>query len=314
MTEKEVQFGEKGQLFGSLTYPATSPVALPAILIIAGSGPLDRNGNGTKPGQSFHLYNQLAAFLTESGFIVLRYDKRGTGKSHGDFLKTGFWDLIDDAKSALHFLQAQPIVDRHKIFVLGHSEGCMLASEVAKGEGLAGLIFLAGAAQSLAEAQNYQRDLMANSLKKIKGAKGTLIRLLNVGDKVQKQGQKFDRKVSLAKRDVIRYQGVKINAKWFKEHYEYDIYQSLAQVDCPILAVTGSKDVQVAPKQVYEVGKYTTAETETYLIKGMNHMLRDQNEQADILQLKKVYKNIGEKPISEELLTVVKNWLNRYVY
>jgi alpha/beta superfamily hydrolase len=313
MTEKEIQFGEKGQLAGSLSFPETSPVALPAILIIAGSGPLDRNGNGTKKGQMLHLYNQLAAFLTECGFVVLRYDKRGTGKSSGDFIKTGFWDLIDDAKAAVHFLRDQPIVDRNKVFILGHSEGCMLAPEVAKGEDIQGLIFVAGAAQSLADAQNYQRELIVDSFQKTKGLKGKLIRLLNVTDKVKKQGQKFDRKVSMTKRDVIRYQGVKINAKWFREHYEHDVYQSLAEVTCPILAVTGSKDVQATPNQVYEVKKYTTVETETHIIKGMNHMLRDQDEDANILHLKKVYKSIGEKPLSKELLTVVKSWLDRHV-
>ncbi|WP_332691842.1 alpha/beta hydrolase [Halalkalibacter lacteus] len=311
MTEKEIQFGEKNQIFGTLTYPETSPIALPAILLVAGSGPLDRNGNGK--GQTLHLYDQLATFLTNQGFITLRYDKRGTGKSEGVFAKMGFWDLVNDAKAAIHYLKKQSIVDRNKIFVLGHSEGCMLAPEIAKGEDLAGLLLVAGAGASLEDALTYQRGQIVESLQEQKGVKGKLFSLLNVAKKAEKKGVKFDKKVRSTKKDVIRYQGVKIPAKWFREHYEYDVYSGLAQVSCPILAVTGSKDVQATPDKVREVASYTKVETETHVIDGMNHMLRDQMEEVGILQLKKVYKNIGEKPLSPVFLEVVKQWLNRHV-
>jgi pimeloyl-ACP methyl ester carboxylesterase len=313
MSEKEIQFGKNDQIFGTLTYPEMSPIALPAILLVSGSGSLDRNGNGKGKGQAYHLYDQLATFLTDHGFITLRYDKRGTGKSEGVFAKTGFWDLIHDAKAAIHYLRKQSIVDQNKIFVLGHSEGCILAPEIAKGEDLAGLLLVAGAGESLEGALTYQRGQMVDSLQHQKGVKGKLLSLLNVAKKVEKRGDKFDKKVRSSNKDVIRYQGVKIPAKWFREHYEYDVYNGLAQVACPILAVTGSKDVQVKSKKVHEIARYTKVETETYVIDGMNHMLRDQKEDAGILELKKAYKNIGEKPLSPAFLELVKKWLNRHV-
>ncbi|GAE27562.1 abhydrolase [Halalkalibacter wakoensis JCM 9140] len=313
MTEQEVQFGTNGQLYGTLSYPRTSPIALPAILIIAGSGPLDRDGNGKKKGQTLHLYNQLADFFTEHGFVSFRYDKRGTGKSAGHFLETGYWDLVEDAKAALTSLKKQACVDPSKVFILGHSEGCMIAPELAKTDEVAGLLLVAGAAQTLAEAQEFQRSQITQSLEKTKGVKGKLVRLLNIKGKVNKQGQKFDQKMRASNKDVIRYQGIRINAKWFKEHYEHDLYSSLAEVQCPILAVTGSKDVQATPDNVFQVKNYVKAEVEPHIITGMNHMLRDQPEDATIMQIKKVYKNIGEKPLSSSFLDVLQNWLNRHV-
>ncbi|MFC0469247.1 alpha/beta hydrolase [Halalkalibacter kiskunsagensis] len=313
MTEKEVQFGKSNQIFGTLTYPETSPIALPAILLVAGSGPIDRNGNGKGKGQLFHLYDKLAAFLTDQGFITLRYDKRGIGKSEGVFGKTGFWDLVHDAKAAIHYLKQQPIVDRNKIFLLGHSEGCLLAPEIEKGEDLAGLVLIAGAGQTLEEALGYQRGLVVRSLQEQRGVKGMLLSLLKVAKKAEKQGVKFDEKVRSSKKDVIRYQGAKIPAKWFREHYQYNVLSGLSQVTCPILAVTGSKDVQATPEKVHEITSYTNVDTETRIIVGMNHMLRDQADDAQILQIKKAYKNIGEKPLSPAFLEVLKKWLNRHV-
>ncbi len=286
---------------------------LPAVLIVPGSGPLNRDGNGKRKGQKLNLYNQLAHFLTEKGFVSLRYDKRGTGQSEESFIETGFWDLVEDAREAVDFLKQDQNVDPKKIFVLGHSEGCMLAAEISKENDLAGLMLVAGAAQSLAEALVYQREQSIQELKKLKGIKGKLLSLFNVAKKAEKQGQTFDQKVLNSKKDVIRFQGVKINAKWFREHFQTNVYQSLAEVDCPIFAVTGSKDLQATPERVYEIVKHTNVETEARIIEGMNHMLREQNEDYGILELKKAYKNVGEKPISKELLESLESWLMKHV-
>ncbi|TWI56019.1 alpha/beta hydrolase [Halalkalibacter nanhaiisediminis] len=311
MSEQAITFERNGTLHGTLSIPVFESESYPAILLIPGSGPLDRDGNVKR--QSFNLYNQLAEFFTDNGFVTLRYDKRGTGRSGGEFIRAGFWDLVADARAALQFLQEHTLVDKQRIFLLGHSEGCMLAPEITRDKGIAGLILVAGAAESLLEALTYQREQIVNDLKAIKGFKGKLIRLLKMDQKIKRQGVKFDKKIRTSTQDVIRSQGVKLSAKWFREHFEYDVYEGLRQVECPVLAITGSKDVQVTPEHVYEVPKLVKGETEVHIIEGMNHMLRDQPEEANMLQLKKVYKRVGEQPLSPTFLEIMKTWIQRHV-
>ncbi|ERN51369.1 alpha/beta hydrolase [Alkalihalophilus marmarensis] len=297
---------------GTLEVPEKKEQSYPAVLIISGSGPLNRDGNG-KRGQVFNLYNSLAAFFKENGFVTLRYDKRGVGASTGTYLEAGLWDLIDDAKAVLRFLKEQPEVDPHHVFVIGHSEGAMIAPALAKDEELAGVILLSGAAETMAEALAYQRGQAVRSLKEISGIKGKLLNVLKVPERAEKQGPKFDEKMIRSESATVRVQGMKMNAKWFQQHYQFNARKVLEEVDCPILAVTGSKDVQVTPERVFEVERYAPGEVEAKIIPNMNHMLRDQTEDYSILQLKKAYKQAGSKPLSGKLLTTMKEWLVKYV-
>jgi uncharacterized protein len=122
-----------------LTYPAVGKGPFPGVLLIHGSGALDKNGtsgfvhkNGPKPSTP---YWQIAKFLTERGFAVLRYDKRGIGTNYT--INQNVWgnatvnDLIHDAEKALNILSIQPEVDPKRISLIGHSEGTVIAPRVA---------------------------------------------------------------------------------------------------------------------------------------------------------------------------------------
>ncbi|WP_088103316.1 alpha/beta hydrolase [Halalkalibacter urbisdiaboli] len=309
MEERIVSFEHNGSVYGTITKPAAKE-KLAAILILPGSGPLDRNGN--KGRIKLNLYNQLAEELSKLGYVTFRYDKRGTGKSPENFLKVGFWDLVEEGKAALEFLKDQPFVDEHKLFIIGHSEGAMIAPAVAKHESLAGVILLAGAAETLHEALLSQRKQVVDALNNLGGLKGKLLQLINVTKKIEKQGSKFDQKMLEAKKDVIRIQGARVNAKWFKEHYEYNVREVLQHIKCPVLAVTGSKDLQVTPEKVHDIHELVQTESEAVVIPNMNHILRHQEEDYSILQIKKAYKGSGEKPISPQFIEAINSWLSRY--
>ena len=96
-------------------------------MLLAGSGPHDRDESiaGHKP------FLVLSDFLTRKGIVVLRYDKRGSGKSTGDFASATIEDLEKDARAVLTFLKSRKEVDGKRLGVIGHSEGAILAAILA---------------------------------------------------------------------------------------------------------------------------------------------------------------------------------------
>ena len=122
-----------------LTYPAIGKGPFPGILLFQGSGGYDKNGTDTyiiKNGPKPHTpYLQIAQYLSERGFAVLRYDKRGIGANIT--INPNVWgkatinDFIHDGEKALNVLVQQPEVDPKRISLIGHSEGTVIAPRVA---------------------------------------------------------------------------------------------------------------------------------------------------------------------------------------
>jgi uncharacterized protein len=116
-----------------LTIPAVGNGPFPSVLLVAGSGALDMNETLSPDSKPFW---QIAQYLSERGFVVLRYDKRGVG-SNGTIIDTNVWgnvtfdSLKNDAAKALNILIEQPEVDPDKITLIGHSEGTMIIPRLA---------------------------------------------------------------------------------------------------------------------------------------------------------------------------------------
>ena len=134
-----MELGNGVKTKAQLTYPASGKGPFPGVLLIAGSGALDKNGtsgfvhkNGPKPPTP---YGQIAQYLSERGFAVLRYDKRGIGANYT--INQNVWgnatvnDLKRDAEKALNVLTMQPEADSNRISLIGHSEGTIIAPRVA---------------------------------------------------------------------------------------------------------------------------------------------------------------------------------------
>jgi uncharacterized protein len=122
-----------------LTYPAVGKGPFPGLLLTSGSGAQDKNGtigyvhkDGPKP---LTPYLQIAQYLSERGFAVLRYDKRGIGANIT--IDQNVWgnstinDLILDAEKALNILTLQPEVDPERISIIAHSQGTIIAPRLA---------------------------------------------------------------------------------------------------------------------------------------------------------------------------------------
>jgi uncharacterized protein len=141
-----IDLGDGIKTNAQLTIPAVGNGPFPGVLLIHGSGPVDMNETlgivridnetGTKIYPSARPFFQIAEYLSDRGFVTLRYDKRGIG---GNFtiLDTNVWgnattkDFKHDAEKALDILIQQPEVDANRITVLGHSEGTIITPRIA---------------------------------------------------------------------------------------------------------------------------------------------------------------------------------------
>src|SRR5215216_6439613 len=155
-----------------LTVPAVGNGPFPGVLLIAGSGIRDMNesldyiridnhtGSKVYPPTPFF---QIAEYLSERGFVVLRYDKRGIGEN-GTILDSNAWgnltfnDLKQDAEKALAVLAQQPEVDPNRITVLGHSEGTVISPRIAidNPDKVKNIVLIGAAAQNISEIIDFQ--------------------------------------------------------------------------------------------------------------------------------------------------------------
>jgi uncharacterized protein len=155
-----------------LTIPAIGNASFPGVLLITGSGAEDMNetggyiridnATGSKIYPSTPLF-QIAEYLSDRGFVTLRYDKRGIGTNH-TILDSNIWgnltinDLVQDANKALAVLMQQPEVDNSKITVLGHSEGTVIAPRVAidNPSKVKNIVLMGALAQNMSEILDFQ--------------------------------------------------------------------------------------------------------------------------------------------------------------
>ncbi|MCZ8513531.1 alpha/beta hydrolase [Paenibacillus filicis] len=283
----------------------------PAILIVPGTGANDRDGNNRM--LKMNLYKDLTQFLGEQGCIALRYDKRGSYASGGDAAAAGLWDLADDAAACADFLRAHPMADPERVFVLGHSEGAMLAPALfVKRPWIGGLLLIAGSAFSLKDISARQSEQALLELSQLNGWKGALVRLLRIPERARRQNKKIIERLLASEEPAVRIKGKRMNAKWFREHYAYRPSDILAEVTCPVLAVTGTKDIQVPPEHARLLAESVSGPSEWHLIPDMTHILKKTGETPTMLGLLKLYKKLTPVPLDPELLAVLADWLKRH--
>ena len=146
----------------------------PAVVIIMGTGELDRDGNGK--GIRTDFYRGLAELFADAGFVSVRYDKRNTHRSGKSDGPSGLSELTDDAAAVVRYAKDLPCVDGRKVIVCGHSEGAIIATLLSLKEDTAGMILLGGAGTSLRDALYYQNRRVAEEAGTTKGLKGLLLR------------------------------------------------------------------------------------------------------------------------------------------
>ena len=284
-------------LAGTLTTP-NGLGQFPAALLIAGSGPLNRDGNHKRLPLNVSRY--LAEFLNDAGWASLRFDKRGIGESTGDYLSTGFYDELADAMSVLKWLSSHPNVTY--AVPVGHSAGALYAAEMsARGDAAAGAVLLAYTISTGEETLIWQASEIGESVPRWVKAL-----LKTFGTSIQKQQSKALAKLKNTSKDIVRIQGQRINAKWMREFLEYDPEPVLRMTTSPLLAITGSKDVQVNPADIGTIATITGDHGTAMVINDVDHLLR--SETAAISNPKR-YKQQATEPIDDRVVDAIVTWL-----
>ncbi|MCM3690789.1 alpha/beta hydrolase family protein [Neobacillus niacini] len=308
--EYEVTIPGQFPLAATLTIPEGSNEKCPLVVMVHGSGPTDRDSNAK--GMPMNIFKELSEVVAEEGFASIRYDKRGVGASKGDFYETGVQDLIDDAQAVLEFAKSHPNIDAESVILLGHSEGSILAPYVNEKVPVEGIILLAGTAEPLADTMTWQREAIINDVRSVKGFQGWLLRLLKVDKKITKMNDDLIEALLASDEPVIKYKGKKINAKWNREHIQFDVSQPLQKVTCPVLAITGTKDVNVKVSDLEKINSFVQGECETHIIQDMTHMLRKTDVEYSISKILNHNKKSLKQPIDAELKDIIRNWLRTW--
>jgi pimeloyl-ACP methyl ester carboxylesterase len=231
----------------------------------------------------------------------LRFDKRGVGASSGDYLRAGFYDEMGDAQAALDWLVSRP--DVSTVVVIGHSVGASMASELAvRQESVDGIVLLSVTAQTGRCTLTWQAEQIAPTLPAPARA---LLRLMRT-DVLRQQRKAIDR-IMRTDGDVARVQGAKINARWMREFITYDPAPTLRRIRVPVLAMTGSKDVQVDPADVHVVADLAP-DVEAHVLEDVDHILR--HEPREVSNVRRYRKQVAQ-PIDPAVERVLLDWLQR---
>lgn len=282
------------------------------VLLIAGTGSLDRDGNNL--GFKSNIYKELSDMFVEMGYVCIRYDKRGTHESKGAGLNFGLSDLVNDAANIIHYAKKLDYIDEEKVVVCGHSEGAMIATLLTKDEDLdlKGIILLSGACMSLKDAMLYQNYLILDQVKDMKGILGWFLRKTLKKESVEKQISDFFLKAEHSKKNIFFYKGSIIPTKYIREHNaltKEHFIEFLKAYKGKVLAITGQADVQADYRVLKDISSID--EVTIYTPSQVNHVLREIHGESNIMNIKKEYKLLFKKPISPKIKDSIKDWITK---
>lgn len=245
-----------GDLEGTLMMPASNSSETIALLI-AGSGPTDRDGNN--PAMKNNSLKMLAAELNKNGIASLRYDKRGIGKSIQAGLKEAdlrFENYVNDAKEWTVYLKNE--LKFNNIIVVGHSEGSLIGMIASQNNIVSKFISIAGAGQS---ADKIIRGQLKSQPMSVTIPANTLLDKLAKGETIADVPPIL---YSLFRPSVQPYM-----ISWIK----YDPQKEISKLRIPVLILQGSTDIQIGIDDANRLAK-ALPKAKLVIIEGMNHIMK----------------------------------------
>ncbi len=326
-TSEEVTFTNDKfniKLAGTLTIP-TGPGPFKAVIMITGSGPQNRNEElmGHKP------FLVIADYLSRNGIAVLRFDDRGVGKSQGTQLNATSADFATDAEAALNFLKNNPKINQKEIGFVGHSEGGLIAPIVAASNPDVGFIVslagpgvtgqqviirqsqdigrLSGEKESdIKESTETNKKLYAVLRKETDNKKAEIKILSRYREILEKR--KTSKEDTEKAVDQLKLTFGANKYTWFRYFIMTDPSIYWKKVKCPVIALNGEKDLQVAANEnlpaIEKAMKSSgNKSVKTVKLPGLNHLF-----QHCKTGLPAEYSSI-EETFSPEALKIITDWI-----
>ena len=300
-TDADVRIQSAGfSLAGTLTTPTATAarVKSPAIVLVSGSGPVERDAVVA----GIPLFAQLAADLAERGFVVLRYDKRGVGQSGGRLETVTLQEYADDVAAAVRFLDKRKDVDKRRIAVAGHSEGASIAMLAASREKkISSLILLEGMGTRGVDLILEQQQASLDRLKVPDGERPSKVDLQKRILDAAITGQGWD---SLPPEVRAR-----ADSPWYKSLLTFEPAAVMSKIKQPVLVIQGELDKEVLPhhsKRLTEAAntRKKVAPATLVSLPGLNHLLVPAKS-GDTSE----YLLLPEKRISPEVARSIADWL-----
>lgn len=291
-------------LAGTLSRPvqtSTTAKVLPAVVLVGGSGAMDRDGVVF----GVPVLGQLADALASAGFIVVRYDKRGLGQSGGRAESAGLADYAEDARATVQWLSKRKDVDKKKIVVIGHSEGGAVALMAAsKDKAIAAVGLLAANGVTGAELILAQQAHALDRLKLSAEERQAKVDLQKKIHEAVLTGKGWD---ALPK-EVVRRQ---VDNPEFQSILANDPAKVVPEVRQPILIVQGELDTQVEPSNADKLEalakrRKNAPPVEMIKLPGINHLLVPATT-GEVDE----YGSLKDKTVSPAVTQAIATWLTK---
>jgi len=282
--DEDVTYDNKAQnvtLAATLTIPQGKG-PFPAVVLITGSGPQDRDESllGHKP------FLVLSDYLTRHGIAVLRADDRGTAKSTGVFATATTADFATDTEAGIAYLKTRSEIDSHRIGLIGHSEGGVIAPMIAaRNKDVAFIVMMAGTGvpgDQVLVAQGEAIQVASGispeeAAKKAATQKEILTLVETEKDQTVLEKEMKEKMVGDMPEDMMDAQIKQFTSPWFRYFLTYDPAIALRKITCPVLAINGALDKQVLPDQNLPPIRKALADNkhaEVDELPGLNHLFQ----------------------------------------
>ena len=271
-----------------------------AVLIVAGSGPTDRNGN-SGAGLNTYSYKMLGETLAHSGYAVMRYDKRGIGGSPipaEDVPNLVLEDYIDDARACAKFLRAEGF---ERVIVAGHSEGGLIALQLAAEEAccLDGVVLLCAPGYNMAEILNYQL-----SQQLVPAYMGLMVKSTAIINSL-KAGRMVAQEDIPAELMSLFHPTVQ---PFIISNMRYEPTELATKCRVPMLIVSGGRDIQVSVSNGERLHGANPA-AEHRMFENMTHVLKDADTSDRVMQIMSIYTN-ANLALTEALAPAIVEFIN----
>lgn len=285
--EREEFFESNGaKIYGTLALPEEGE-GFAACLFIGGSLPQTREGDidnskvdwFPNPLPERKLFRDEARILKKTGVATFRYDKRGCGKSEGDFNTTGLLNLVDDARMALQWLRNLPEIDGERVGVLGQSEGAVIALILAAEDpSLRFAVWQGGVYNSLDGIMKWQAEafwkLDSEAINNMRQGVPLIYWMYKQVDDLIASARKGEEFFRLGDEDW----SFSWYLPWFKDHFDNPPARFVDKVQCPMLILHGaldhncpSSEAEQAEQALIDAGNTNVT---MHIFPGLDHSFR----------------------------------------